>query len=166
MPVEFKMPAEVSSAPGPDAPLHRAFEAGHRWQCVELKVYKEDGRDLFRDVTRQVLFSRSDLAGELRYFEVAPGGFTTLERHEHVHAVMILRGHGRALVGDLVIDYGPLDLITVPPITWHQFRCSGPEPMGFLCMVDAIRDKPQPATAEDRAELASNPLVAAFLRGE
>lgn len=149
-----------------EAPLHRPFEAGHHWQGVELKVYKEDGRDLFRDVTRQVLFSRSDIAGELRYFEVAPGGFTTLERHGHVHAVMILRGHGRALVGDQVIDYGPLDLVTVPPMTWHQFRCSGPEPMGFLCMVDAIRDKPQTATAEDRAELARDPRVARFLRGE
>lgn len=140
-------------------------DAGHRWAGVDVKVYKPDGRDLFQDVTRQVLFSRPDLAGELRYFEVAPGGFTTLERHAHVHAVLILRGHGRALVGREVVRFGPHDLVTVPPMAWHQFRAAGDGPMGFLCMVDAVRDKPQLPTADDLATLRTDPAIAAFLLG-
>ena len=43
--------------------------------------YKRDGSAPFRDVTRQVLFDQPSLACQLRYFEVGPGGHTTLERH-------------------------------------------------------------------------------------
>src|SRR5829696_5241395 len=70
--------------------LHRQAQAGFRSEGVESRPYKEDPRALFRSVTRQVLFSEPEMAGELRYFEVAEGGFSTLERHQHVHGVMIL----------------------------------------------------------------------------
>ena len=58
--------------------------------------YKEDGAAPFNSISRQVLFSESSIGCELRYFEMAPGGHSTLERHEHTHAVMVLRGHGHA----------------------------------------------------------------------
>ena len=54
---------------------------------VDVLEYKRDRGAPFRDVTRQVLFDDPPLACQLRYFEVAPGGHTTLERHEHAHAV-------------------------------------------------------------------------------
>ena len=38
------------------------------------------------------LFHDDALACELRYFEIAPGGHSTLERHDHLHSVMIIRG--------------------------------------------------------------------------
>jgi len=136
----------------------------HRWEGVELLPYKEDDRALFKSITRQVLFSDPEMQGELRYFEMAPGGFSTLERHEHMHAVLILRGRGHCLVGDEVRSLETHDLVTVPPMTWHQFRASKGEPMGFLCMVNATRDKPQLPTAEDLARLASDKTIAAFLR--
>ena len=72
-----------------------------------------------------------------------PGGYSTLERHEHMHAVMILRGHGHCLLGDAVRAVKPFDLISIPAWTWHQFRATRGEPMGFLCMVNQVRDKPQ-----------------------
>ena len=147
------------------APVHRAFR-DHRWDGVALHPYKDDGRALFRDVTRQILFSRPDLAGELRYFEVAAGGHSTLERHEHVHGVLILRGRGEALVGEEVLTLAEKDLVTVPPMTWHQFRASAGEPLGFLCMVDARRDKPQLPEAGDLAALRELPAVARFLDGQ
>ena len=136
-----------------------------RWQGVEVRAYKDEASAPFRSVTRQVLASAPDLAGELRYFEVAPGGWTTLERHQHVHAVTILRGAGRALVGHEVLEVGPLDLVSVPAMAWHQFRAGAREPLGFLCLVDATRDRPQLPTPEQRAELEATPEVAAFLRG-
>ncbi len=142
---------------------HRKFREGYRWERVELHPYKDDGRSLFKDVTRQVLFSRPDLAGELRYFEIATGGFSTLERHEHVHAVLILRGTGTAMVGGEVIELKANDIVTVPAMTWHQFRATRGEPLGFLCMVDAVRDRPQLPTEEDLAALRRDPAVARFL---
>jgi len=115
-------------------------------------------------VTRQVLFADPALASELRYFEVAPGGHTTLERHAHVHAVVIQHGRGRCLVGGRVVAVAPFDLIEVPPLTWHQFRADDDAPLGFLCMVDAARDRPQLPDAEALAQLCADPAIAAFIR--
>jgi mannose-6-phosphate isomerase-like protein (cupin superfamily) len=67
-------------------------------------------------------------------------GYSTLERHEHAHAVMILRGRGQCMVGDEVRDVKQFDLITIPGWTWHQFRANGGEAFGFLCMVNSTRD--------------------------
>jgi mannose-6-phosphate isomerase-like protein (cupin superfamily) len=143
--------------------VHRKAK-NYRWEGVEELPYKEDARALFKSITRQVLFSHPELQGELRYFEVAPGGFSTLERHEHMHAVLILRGCGHCLVGDEVKPVELRDLITVPAMTWHQFRATASEPLGFLCMVNAARDKPQLPSAEDLARLKSDAKIAAFLR--
>ena len=55
------------------------------------------------------------LACELRYFEMAPGGYSTLERHEHVHAVLILRGRGHCLVGAEVRPVGTATSSTFRP---------------------------------------------------
>jgi mannose-6-phosphate isomerase-like protein (cupin superfamily) len=143
--------------------VHRKAK-GYRWEGVEELPYKEDSRALFKSITRQVLFSDPALTGELRYFEMAPGGFSTLERHEHMHAVLILRGRGHCLVGDEVRAIETRDLVTVPAMTWHQFRATRGEPLGFLCMVNAARDKPQLPSLEDLAKLERNPEVAAFLR--
>jgi quercetin dioxygenase-like cupin family protein len=143
----------------------RRHEDGFGWQGVERLAYKQDGDAPFHDVSRQLLFSRPDLAGELRYFEVGPGGHTTLERHGHVHGVMIVRGHGRCLVGPQVSEIGPLDLVTIPGWTWHQFRAAPDEPLGFLCLVDATRDRPVLPTPEELAALRASPEIAAFLDG-
>ena len=143
--------------------IHRKAK-GYQWEGVPELPYKEDERALFKSITRQVLFSDPELRGELRYFEMAPDGFSTLERHEHMHAVLILRGRGHCLVGNEVRPIETRDLITVPPMTWHQFRATRGEPLGFLCMVNAERDKPQLPTADDLAKLEADERIAAFLR--
>ena len=144
--------------------IHRKARHDYRWEGVDLLPYKEDERALFKSITRQTLFSDSDLDGELRYFEMAPSGFSTLERHEHMHAVLILRGRGHCLVGSEVRPVETRDLITVPAMTWHQFRATKSEPLGFLCMVNAKRDKPQLPTETELKSLEADPTVAAFLR--
>ena len=114
-----------------------------RWEGVDVLAYKQEGSAPFKDVTRQVLFEPEGLSAQLRYFEVAPGGHTTLERHEHVHAVMVIRGHGECLVGDKAYKIGEHDLVSVPSMTWHQFRAAADAPLGFLCLVASERDRPQ-----------------------
>jgi len=132
-----------------DDPLVRKHSGDYHWQGVDVLKYKQDGTAPFRDVTRQVLFDSADPPAQLRYFEVAPGGYTTLERHEHVHSVMVIRGHGQCLVGEKAFELGTNDLVSVPPMTWHQFRAAGDEPLGFLCLVASNRDRPQlPKTEE------------------
>jgi quercetin dioxygenase-like cupin family protein len=141
----------------------RFIEDEFRWQGVAHQPYKQDGSAPFKDISRQVLFHENDLNCELRYFEMDAGGHSTLERHEHAHAVMILRGQGECLVGDTVRPVKQFDLVSIPSWTWHQFRASAGEPFGFLCMVNVVRDRPQLPTTEEVAALRQTPAVARFL---
>ena len=140
-----------------EKPLVRRHDGSFHWEGVDVLKYKQEGSAPFKDVTRQVLFENADLPAQLRYFEVAPGGFTTLERHQHVHAVMVIRGHGECLVGEKAYTINQHDLVSVPPMTWHQFHAAPDEPLGFLCLVASNRDRPQ-LPAADEVEKISKPL--------
>ncbi len=144
-------------------PLFRAAQQGFRWEAVTHQPYKQDGSAPFKDISRQVLFREDDLGCELRYFEMDAGGYSTLERHEHAHAVMILRGQGECLLGTHVRPVKQFDLVSIPSMVWHQFRATTGEPLGFLCMVNVLRDRPQLPTTEDLGRLKAEPAVARFL---
>jgi mannose-6-phosphate isomerase-like protein (cupin superfamily) len=137
---------------------------GFRWEGIAVEAYKREGEP-FRDVTRQRLFgSGQPAASELRYFEVGPGGWTTLERHAHLHQVIVLRGRGRALVGDRVVELARFDLLRVPPRAWHQLRAPVDEALGFLCLVDRERDRPERPAPDELARLRASPELAEFIR--
>lgn len=144
-------------------PIRKALP-GFKWQAVEPLAYKPEGSAPFRDISRQLLFRTDGLGCELRYFEIAPGGHSTLERHEHEHAVMILTGAGHGLVGERVLPVAVHDLLFIPAHTWHQFCAGENAPLGFLCMVNVERDRPQLPDANDLADLRKNPAVARFIR--
>ncbi len=156
-----KKPMESEQPPS----LFRPTDGGFRWDGVPYQPYKQDGSAPFKDISRQTLFHDPSLGCELRYFEMDAAGYSTLERHEHTHAVMIFRGRGQCLLGTEVRKVEEHDLITIPAWTWHQFRASGDAPMGFLCMVNTTRDRPVLPTEADLAEMRSVPAVARFLAG-
>jgi len=146
-----------------DAPIRRRI-APARWEGVDVAPYKDAGSAPFRDITRQLLFEEPDLACELRYFEIGPGGHSTLERHAHRHAVIVLRGRGRCLVGSRIHRIGEHDLVSIDADTWHQFRADDDEPLGFLCLVNRERDRPRLPDSAELAALRSDPAIAAFIR--
>ena len=134
------------------------------WDDVEVLAYKETGAH-FKEITRQVLFGEElGLQAQLRYFEIAANGYSTLERHEHAHGVMILRGRGQVLLGDRIETVSEHDLVDIPALTWHQFRATAGEPLGFLCLVNCERDKPQLPSPEDLVQLRALAPVADFIR--
>ena len=143
----------------------RHSQPDFHWQNVERMPYKEDGTAPFKAITRQILFSDPALQCELRYFEMAADGYSTLERHEHAHAVMILRGDGHCLIGSTIRPVKQFDLVSLPAWTWHQFRATMGVPLGFLCMVNAQRDKPRLPSEQDLATIMADPCLAAFLKG-
>ena len=126
-------------------------DGDYRWDAVDLLRYKEEGSAPFKDITRQVLFSQPDHATELRYFEIAPGGYSTLERHQHTHAVLILRGRGTVRIGTETQPISERDLVTVDPLVWHQFHAAPDSALGFLCLVSKERDRPQLPDADEPA---------------
>jgi mannose-6-phosphate isomerase-like protein (cupin superfamily) len=135
-----------------------------RWEGIAIRPYQADGTH-FSGITRQVLFEGGEGLGcQLRYFEIAPGGWSSLERHRHAHAVMIVRGRGRVLIGDRIVDAGTNDLVRVQPLTWHQFQSGAGGPLGFLCMVDCERDVPERPDADALAALRGDPAIAAFIK--
>ncbi len=118
----------------------RPFE----WRGVPLQAYKE-AAEHWRGVTRMSLVGGSgeSTAFHVRYFELAPAGFTSLEQHIHEHVVFVLRGQGQVQLGDKIHDLRFGDTVYVAPSDPHQFRNpSASEPFGFLCIVDAKRDRP------------------------
>ena len=121
----------------------------YRWSGVELEPYKlaaHRGGE-FLGASRQVLIGkRGEQVGfHLRYFELEPGGFTSLERHHHSHVVIGVAGIGRVLSGDKSYTLRPLDTIYIGPDQPHQLIASSKERFGFFCVVNARRDKPRPA---------------------
>ncbi len=135
-----------------------------RWSGVPEKVYKTNGTH-FRDISRfELIKNLPGLACQLRYFEIQPGGYSSLERHQHAHAVLILRGSGQVLIGDSIAAIEPFDVVEIPPMTWHQFYAADNEPLGFLCIVDCERDRPQRPTPEELEQLRANPAIAAMIR--
>ncbi len=150
-------------------PWFRRALPDQRWEQVPVLAYKEDNSP-FRAVTRQVLFDgdvSTQLGGlpvQLRYFEVGPGGHTTLERHHHVHLVWISRGRGRVYLGGIIRDLAEGDVLSVPTLTWHQFRAPDDVPLGFHCLVAVERDKPQLPDDSQWLELTADDDAALFLR--
>src|SRR5215218_8074241 len=103
------------SAAGPAEP--------HTWQGVPVTAYKQPA-DHHAGVTRTVLAGAGGetTAFHVRYFEVAPGGHTTLERHAHEHVVVVLRGRGEVFLGGATHALGFGDAVYVAPHDPHQFR--------------------------------------------
>jgi quercetin dioxygenase-like cupin family protein len=135
-----------------------------RWEDIPVLVYKEEGTH-FHQITRQILFAGGDdVSCQLRYFEMAPGGYSTFERHQHVHAVMILRGRGQVLVGREIRDVTERDLVYIPPMTWHQFQANRGQWFGFLCLVHCDRDRPQRPDAQEAAQILADPILGPFAK--
>ena len=135
-----------------------------RWDYIPQLAYKEEGSH-FKKITRQILFDGDPLLPvQWRYFEIDPEGNSTLERHEHIHVVMIIRGSGKALLGNQVIELNCFDVVQISSNTWHQFRATNNEPLGFLCLVNKDRDKPQLPNPENLEELRRDPQIAEFIR--
>ena len=141
----------------------RATRAG--WEGVEVAGYAPDA--LGTGVTRHTIVGnrKSDASEpgprmELRYFEVAPGAASRLEKHEHEHYVIVRRGLGYAIIGDTATEIGPNDVVYVGPLELHQFVNRGTTPFGFYCFVDTCRDFSQTPTPEELARLEASPAGA------
>ena len=119
----------------------------YTWSRVESEAYKhgqEAGRE-WKSIVRQVLVGKQaeETGFHVRYFEIEPDGYSSLEKHAHAHVVIAVRGQGRVIIDGQAHNMLTLDTVYVAPWTPHQFLAVGDEPFGFFCIVDAERDRPQ-----------------------
>lgn len=148
---------------------HRRFDrATFSWEGIAARVYKRGDAGAsglgWRDVARHTLAGGDAQAFQLRYFEIAPAGFSSLEKHAHAHTIIVLRGRGKVVAGRRVFTVEPFDLVVIPPRFPHQFVNTGTDPFGFLCLVDAERDAPQAVTGDELEALLREPDVRAAVQ--
>lgn len=145
--------------------LHIKF-SDYRWDTVSRIEYKNnDINNSFNNVDRQNIISSADGVNfDVRYFECGPCGFTTLEKHQHVHIVMIARGHGRVIIGGCVFVAHPYDYFVIPAWTPHQFINAEDEPFAFFCSVNAKRDKFMLLSKDEMESLKKNSEIEKWIR--
>lgn len=139
------------------------------WEGKTFKKYKEKDHKTFRNIKRMLLSGTKDdtLCFEVRYFEVGPRGYSSLERHEHEHVVLVVKGRGKVLIGDEVYEVEPMDLVRIYPNTLHRFKnVSDTEPFGFICIVNKDRDRPTYPAEEEIHKLLQNAKIIDIIKND
>jgi ribulose-bisphosphate carboxylase large chain len=115
-----------------------------KWQGIKIEKYKQSGGD-WTDIVRQTLIgNRGETCKfHLRYFEIATAGQSSFEMHRHEHVVICIRGKGKVLAGKRLYEMNFMDMLYISPNTPHQLRNPFKSPFGFLCIVNAKRDRPK-----------------------
>ena len=114
------------------------------WEGRESVQYKQLDDIAYKGVRRIELIGKQgeDLDFDLRYFEIEQGGFSSLEKHQHTHVIIVVRGQGEVLVDDEVYTANTNDIVYIRPMKAHQLKNREREPFGFYCIVDHQRDQP------------------------
>lgn len=114
------------------------------WTGVRDQPYKKAGTE-WSDVMRRVLIGArgESTRFHVRYFEIAPGGRSSLEQHRHEHVVICVRGEGMLLSGKTRRKLKFMDTSYIAPETAHRLSNPFRGPFGFLCIVNARRDRPR-----------------------
>lgn len=120
------------------------YKGNYTWQGIKVEEYKTEGGN-WAGIIRKVLIGRHNESTKfhLRYFEIAPGGYSSFEKHKHEHVVVGIRGKGKVLCGKRHYELNFLDTLYIAPNEPHQLSNPFHELFGFLCIVNAKRDKPK-----------------------
>lgn len=115
-----------------------------RWQGIKVEKYKQSNGG-WADIVRQTLIGNQGETAKfhVRYFEIAPKGHSSFETHGHEHVVVCVRGKGKAMIGKKLYEMNFMDTLYISPDTPHQLRNPFKSPFGFICIVNAKRDKPR-----------------------
>jgi ribulose-bisphosphate carboxylase large chain len=118
------------------------YKGSFSWRGIRTEKYKIAGADWADVIRRTLIGSHGESAKfHLRYFEIAPDGFSSFEKHSHEHVVIGIRGKGVGIAGKKKYKIGFLDTLYIKPNEPHQFRNPYNEPFGFFCIVNAKRDR-------------------------
>ena len=138
-----KKPGRIARGTENKTRLYR-YKGDLRWQGIPGERYKPSGDDWSGIVRQTIIGNHGESARfHLRYFEIAPDGYTSFEMHRHEHVVIGIRGQGLCIAGNKKYRIGYLDTLYIRPGEPHQLKNPFNEPFGFFCLVNARRDKPR-----------------------
>lgn len=147
---DFKMKKQLKTGGKNVTKLYK-HKGNFTWKGIKTEKYKPTGRD-WADIVRQTLIGNHGETTKfhLRYFEIAPNGYSSFEMHKHEHVVVGIRGKGICIVrnprsseAEKTYEIGFLDTLYIQPDAPHQLRNPFNEPFGFFCIVNAKRDRPK-----------------------
>lgn len=114
-----------------------------RWKGIKDLPYKMTGNEWTNVIRRVLIGSHGESTKfDVRYFEILPGGRSSLEKHKHEHVVICVRGKGIVKTGGTKREMMFLDTLYIAPEIPHQLTNPYDEPFGFFCIVNSKRDKP------------------------
>lgn len=139
-----ELPPLKKTSGGPNRSAFYRHMGDLRWTGVKDEQYKEASGGWARIIRRVLIGGRGESARfQVRYFEIAPGGFSSLEHHRHEHVVICVKGRGKVRMGRTDRTMQFLDTVYIAPDIVHQLANPYSEPFGFLCIVNARRDGPK-----------------------
>lgn len=122
-------------------------KGGMAWKGVKDEPYKVAGAAGagWSNIIRRVLIGNRGESAKfhVRYFEISPGGQSSLERHLHEHVVICVKGEGMLRTGRTKRKMKFMDTVYISPDTVHQLLNPFDSPFGFFCIVNARRDRPK-----------------------
>ena len=120
------------------------YKGNFSWHGIQTEKYKPAGDEWARIVRQTLIGNHGESTRfHLRYFEIAPDGFSSFEKHTHEHVVIGVRGNGICIVGKKKYTIGFLDTLYIKPNEPHQLKNPHDEPFGFFCIVNAKRYRPK-----------------------
>ncbi|MBA4372427.1 MAG: cupin domain-containing protein [Thermodesulfovibrio sp.] len=140
-----EIPSEENpAAAGVNKDAFYRHKGNFSWTGVTDQPYKTAGTE-WSDVIRRVLIGAhgETTRFHVRYFEIAPGGRSSLEQHRHEHVVICVRGEGLMLSGKRRRKLKFMDTAYIAPGSVHRLSNPLEEPFGFLCIVNSRRDRPK-----------------------
>jgi quercetin dioxygenase-like cupin family protein len=116
------------------------WEKTFKWDGARTRRY---GNDPSNQVTETWMIGKKEGANNFafRYYLLESGAHSKKEQHGHDHGILVFHGSGEVLLGEEIHPISRGDIIYIQPNTLHQLRNNGTEPLGFLCVIPARREK-------------------------
>lgn len=141
------------------------FNENFIWSGIETEKYKKEGTNFAKILRNNIIGSHGESClFHLRYFEIEKNGYSSMEKHEHEHVIICVRGKGTAIVGCSIISLEFLDILYIAPNQPHQLINENDEPFGFFCIVNSKRDKPKELSKFELDKLRENSIIKNVIR--
>lgn len=111
-----------------------------RWEGARTRMYQNDDTN---QVSETWMIGKKEGAQNFafRYYQLSPGSHSRKEQHPHDHGMLFLQGKGEVLLGEQTHPISRGDVIYIAPDLLHQVNNTSGEPLGFICVIPARREK-------------------------
>jgi quercetin dioxygenase-like cupin family protein len=116
------------------------WEKVFSWDGVRSRMYQNDADN---KVSETWMIGKAEGAQNFafRFYQLSPGSHSQEEQHPYDHGMLVLQGEGEVLLGEERHPIQRGDVIYISPNLLHQVNNTSPEPLGFLCVIPARREK-------------------------